>query len=79
MSPNANISVSLLTNFDVVELDSNGFVVDKGDDDFIPSKNWVGRRGGFEFKLGERGLGKSPTLICLGLVVFSLHALLTFN
>jgi len=78
-SPNANISVRLLTKFDVVELDSNGFVVDKGDDDFIPSKKWVGRRGGFEFKLGERGLGKPPILICLGLVVHPLHALLTFS
>ncbi len=29
----------------------------KGDDDFIPSINWTGRRGGFEFKLGERGMG----------------------
>lgn len=29
----------------------------KGDDDFMPSLKWTGRRGGFEFKLGERGVG----------------------
>jgi len=28
-----------------------------GDDDFTPSLKWIGRKGGFEFKLGERGLG----------------------
>jgi hypothetical protein len=43
--------------FDIVELDANGHVVDKGDDDFMPSKGWIGRKAGFEFKLGERGLG----------------------
>lgn len=45
------------TKFDVVELDSNGRVIDKGDDDFMPSLKWTGRTGGFEFKLGERGMG----------------------
>lgn len=45
------------TQFDVVELDDDGFVIDKGDDDFKPSKGWTGRMPGFEFKLGERGLG----------------------
>jgi hypothetical protein len=29
----------------------------KGDDDFMPSLRWTGRKGGFEFKLGERGMG----------------------
>lgn len=52
-----NVEVKLFTKFDVVELDSNGFVIDKGDADFIPSKTWIGRKGGFEFKLAERGLG----------------------
>jgi len=56
-SKRKSVEVKLLTKFDVVELDSNGFVIDKGDDDFIPSKTWIGRTGGFEFKLGERGLG----------------------
>jgi hypothetical protein len=23
----------------------------------MPSLKWIGRKGGFEFKLGERGLG----------------------
>lgn len=43
--------------FDIVELDANGYVIDKGDDDFAPSKQWTGRKAGFEFKLSERGLG----------------------
>ena len=43
--------------FDIVELDANGHVIDKGDDDFQPSKTWIGRKAGFEFKLGARGLG----------------------
>ena len=42
---------------DIVELDANGHIIDKGDDDFSPSKKWNGRKAGFEFKLGERGLG----------------------
>lgn len=70
MPVNSKISVRLLTKFDVVELDSNGFVIDKGDDDFIPCKKWAGRRGGFEFKLGERGLGKSPFLSASALCFF---------
>ena len=42
---------------DVVELDAHGHVIDKGDDDFLPSKQWIGRKAGFEFKMGQRGLG----------------------
>jgi hypothetical protein len=41
----------------LVELDANGHVIDKGDDDFEPSSKWAGRKAGFEFKLGPRGLG----------------------
>jgi hypothetical protein len=48
---------SLLENFDIVELDENGHVIDKGDENFTPSNSWTGRKPGFEFKLGERGLG----------------------
>lgn len=44
-------------SFDIVELDSHGHVIDKGDEDYMPSKSWTGRKAGFEFKLGERGLG----------------------
>jgi len=51
------MKVFFLTNFDVIELDAEGKVIDKGDEDFTPSKTWIGRKGGFEFKLGERGLG----------------------
>ena len=51
------IPITFRTEFDVVELDSHGYVVDKGDDDFKPSLTWTGRLPGFEFKLGERGLG----------------------
>jgi len=50
-------SINFRTNFDVVELDNAGFVIDRGDNDFTPSKTWTGRKAGFEFKLGERGLG----------------------
>ena len=41
----------------LIELDANGRVIDKGDDDYMPSAKWIGRKGGFEYKLGERGLG----------------------
>jgi len=51
------VSFKFKTKFDVVELDASGKVIDKGDDDFTPSLKWTGRKGGFEFKLGERGLG----------------------
>lgn len=49
--------ITFLDKFDIVELDQDGRVIDKGDDDFSPSKSWIGRKPGFEFKLGERGLG----------------------
>lgn len=51
------VEIKFKTKFDVVELDASGHVIDKGDDDFKPSMKWTGRVGGFEFKLGERGLG----------------------
>ena len=51
------VAFKFKTKFDVVELDESGKVIDKGDDDFTPSMKWTGRKGGFEFKLGERGLG----------------------
>jgi hypothetical protein len=50
-------SIRFRTKFDIVELDAAGYVIDKGDSDFSPSKTWEGRNAGFEFKLGERGLG----------------------
>ncbi len=50
-------SILFRTKFDMVELDANGLIIDKGDNDFAPSKAWKGRMAGFEFKLGERGLG----------------------
>jgi hypothetical protein len=49
--------IKFRTKFDIVELDTNGYVIDQGDDDFMPSNSWKGRRAGFEFKLAERGLG----------------------
>jgi hypothetical protein len=54
---NPNSKITFKTKFDVVELDADGFVIDKGDDDFSPTPIWLSRRPGFEFKLGERGLG----------------------
>jgi poly(A) polymerase len=61
--PNAELpkigsfKIEFKTKFDIVELDAAGKVIDKGDDDYMPSKGWIGRKAGFEFKLGERGLG----------------------
>ncbi|CAB9502208.1 Nuclear poly(A) polymerase [Seminavis robusta] len=52
-----NSKVIFKEKFDIVELDAEGFVIDKGDDDFHPSKTWTGRQAGFEFKLGQRGQG----------------------
>ncbi len=52
-----SMKIAFRTKFDVVDLDEDGFIIDKGDDDFKPSPSWTGRRPGFEFKLGERGLG----------------------
>jgi hypothetical protein len=51
------IKVRFQGRFDMVELDAFGRVIDNGDNDFKPSKSWIGRKDGFEFKLGERGLG----------------------
>jgi len=45
------------TKFDIVKLDDFGNVIDKGDDDFMPCKKWIGRKPGFEFKTSLRGLG----------------------
>lgn len=53
----SHFKISFREKFDLVELDALGYVIDKGDDDFVPSKTWVGRKAGFEFKVGERGLG----------------------
>ena len=49
--------ITFRRKFDVVELDAHGHVIDKGDDDFLPSKQWIGRKAGFEYKMGARGLG----------------------
>lgn len=54
---NPKTKIAFKTKFDVVELDADGFVIDKGDEDYSPTPVWEGRRPGFEFKLGERGLG----------------------
>ena len=56
-APITSAKIKFRTKFDIVELDANGHIIDKGDDDFTPSKEWSGRKAGFEFKLGERGLG----------------------
>ena len=53
----AKMRIKFREKFDIVELDSHGHVIDKGDEDFMPSRSWTGRNAGFEFKLGERGLG----------------------
>ena len=53
----SRVTIRFREKFDMVELDALGHVIDKGDEDFTPSPSWIGRRAGFEFKLGERGLG----------------------
>jgi hypothetical protein len=55
--PLKSAKIKFRTKFDIVELDANGRIVDKGDEDFTPSSGWTGRKAGFEFKLGARGLG----------------------
>lgn len=65
------VTIQLKTKFEgIVELDANGFIIDKGDVNFFPSKQWIGRRAGFEFKLAERGLVS---------VFFCMYYLITFN
>ena len=49
--------IKFRTNFDMAQLDVMGRVIDQGDENFTPSRSWIGRKAGFEFKLGERGLG----------------------
>lgn len=53
----SRVRIRFREKFDIVELDALGHVIDQGDNDFTPSKAWVGRKAGFEFKVGERGLG----------------------
>ena len=57
MSKKVKAKITFRTKFDIIELDAAGRIVDKGDEDFTPCKKWTGRKAGFEFKLGERGLG----------------------
>jgi hypothetical protein len=52
-----HIVIEFRNTFDIVELDALGRVIDRGDDDYMPSRSWIGRKAGFEFKLGARGLG----------------------
>ncbi|KAL7535406.1 hypothetical protein ACHAWF_005157 [Thalassiosira exigua] len=49
--------VSLIRSFFMFVYLTSLFGIGAGDDDFTPSLKWTGRKGGFEFKLGERGLG----------------------
>jgi hypothetical protein len=50
LKPIGKIKIKFRTKFDIVELDANGHAVDKGDDDFAPSKKWIGRKAGFEIQ-----------------------------
>jgi hypothetical protein len=47
LSKKVKCSITFRTKFDTVELDAAGFVIDKGDQDFTPSKSWTGRKAGF--------------------------------
>lgn len=55
--PIRSLKIKFTEKFDMVELDANGHVIDKGDDDFIPSKTWIGRKPAMEFKLGGAYFG----------------------
>ena len=58
LNDRSKAKIKFTTKFDgLVELDANGLVVDKGDENFLPSKTWTGRKGGWEYKLSDRGLG----------------------
>ena len=47
LSKKVKCKIKFRTKFDIVELDAAGFVIDKGDKDFTPSKTWTGRKAGF--------------------------------
>jgi len=51
------MKINFKSKFNVIELTPDGSVVDIGDDDYQPSERWRGRRGGFEYKKGIRGVG----------------------
>jgi hypothetical protein len=51
------VRIQFLNKFNIVELDPHGNVIDQGDDDYTPSKQFTGTVDGFEFKMGLRGLG----------------------
>ena len=51
------MKINFRSKFNVIELTPDGRVVDLGDDDYTPSSRWTGRRGGFEYKRGIRGVG----------------------
>ena len=56
------LEIIMKTKFShVVELDGDGNIVDKGDDNFRPERKFKGRMGGFEFKNGSRGVGYYKT------------------
>lgn len=46
------VNINFTETFPIAKLDANGHVIDKGDNDFIPSKKWIGRKPAMEFKLG---------------------------
>ena len=60
--PIRSLRIKFAEKFDIVELDAIGHVIDKGDDDFFPSKTWIGRKPAMEFKLGGMCL---RTHVCL--------------
>ena len=53
------LEIKLKTKFDdIVMLDENGKIVDMGTEGtFIPAARWRGRKGGYEYKRGARGVG----------------------
>ena len=63
------LKIKLKTAFEnIVPIDDDGIIVDVGGENFVPTKRWEGRKGGFEFKRGVRGVGYYRTGVEVGQV-----------
>lgn len=52
------LRIKLTTTFEnVTPIDDDGIILDEGSENFVPQSKWGGRKGGFEFKRGVRGVG----------------------
>jgi len=74
--PIRSMKIRFLEKFDMVELDAHGKVIDKGDDDFIPSSKWIGRKPAMEFKLGGACCTDFCALFCDDVIPSNTHFVL---